>query len=67
MFCLVIVALFRCKSGTIHGDSEYATYDSVYATEKIVRGTHRFVRATHEIVRGVYTEKYYSRLTLYGT
>ena len=26
LFCLVIVALFRCNSGTIHGDSENLIY-----------------------------------------
>ena len=46
-------------------NAEYATYNSVYATEKFVRGTHRLVHATHQIVRGVYSEKHYSRITLY--
>ena len=54
LFCLVKVALSRCNSGTIHGDSEYATYNSVYATEKFVRATHRFVHAVYRIVRGVF-------------
>ena len=45
---------------------EYAAYSSVYAIEKSVRGTEIIVYATHQIVRGVFTEKHYSRLTLYG-